>query len=97
MALANWDSNDVRLKWREVMDLAASGNTDIVVTRYGKPVVAIVKYEDFLALQDELDDLRAAQRADAAFEECLRNPARVRAWDDVRAELAARGKLDAES
>ena len=61
MTIANWDSNDPRIKWREVVDTAAAGVVDVVITRYGKPVVAMIDYDDFLALQEELDDLRAAR------------------------------------
>ena len=65
MTISTWDSNDARIKWREVIDTAAAGDTDVVITRYGKPVVAVIDYADFLALQEELDDLRATKRADA--------------------------------
>ena len=83
------------IKWRELVDTAAAGVVDVVITRYGKPVVAVIDYDDFLALQEELDDLRAAKRADAAFEEYLRDPSSARPWDEIRAELIAEGKLDA--
>lgn len=94
MPVATWDSNDARIKWREVIDTALRG--DVVITRYGKPVVAVIDYDDFLALQEELDDLRAARRADEAFEEVLHNPAAAEPWAAVRAELQAQGRLDAE-
>ena len=95
MTIATWDSNDARIKWREMLDTAAAGVTDVVITRYGKPLVAVIDYEAFLALQEELDDLRAAKRADAIFEEYLRDPSSVRPWDDIRSELVAEGRLDA--
>ena len=95
MTIATWDSNDARIKWREMLDTAAAGVTDVVITRYGKPLVAVIDYEAFLALQEELDDLRAAKRADAIFEEYLRDPSSARPWDDIRSELVAEGRLDA--
>ena len=95
MTIATWDSNDARIKWREMLDTAAAGVTDVVITRYGKPLVAVIDYEDFLALREELDDLRAARRADAIFEEYLRDPSSARPWDDIRSELVAEGRLDA--
>lgn len=96
MTVSTWDSNDARIKWREVVDTAAAGVADVVITRYGKPVVAVIDYEDFLALQEELDDLRAARRADAAFERYLHDPSTATPWDKVRDELIAEGKLDAD-
>ena len=95
MTIATWDSNDARIKWREMLDTAAAGVTDVVITRYGKPLVAVIDYEDFLALREELDDLRAARRADAIFEEYVRDPSSARLWDDIRSELVAEGRLDA--
>ena len=96
MTISKWDSNDARIKWREVVDTAAAGVADVVITRYGKPVVAVIDYQDFLALQEELDELRAARRADAAFERYLRDPSTATPWDQVRDELIAEGKLDAD-
>ena len=83
MTIATWDSNDARIKWRAMLDIAAAGVTDVVITRYGKPLVAVIDYEDFLALREELDDLRAARRADAIFEEYLRDPSSAHPWDDI--------------
>lgn len=96
MTISTWDSNDARIKWREVIDTAAAGDTDVVITRYGKPVVAVIDYADFLALQEELDDLRAAKRADAIYDAFLADPSSAQPWDEIRAELIAEGKLDAE-
>ena len=95
MTVSTWDSNAARLKWREVIDAAAAG-ADVVITRGGRPVVAVIAYADFLTLQDELDDLRAARRADAAYEEYLRDPSSARPWDEVRAELIADDKPDVD-
>lgn len=96
MTIATWESNDARIKWRELIDTAAAGVADVVITRYGKPVAAVIDYEDFLALQEELDDLRAAKRADAAYEEYLSDPSTARPWEEVLAELVAEGKLNQE-
>lgn len=96
MTIATWDSNDARIRWRELIDTAAAGVADVVITRYGKPVAAVIYYEDFLALQEELDDLRAAKRADAAFEEYLRDPSTAAPWEEVLAEFVAEGKLSQE-
>jgi prevent-host-death family protein len=97
VTISTWDSNDARIKWREVIDTAAAGGADVVITRYGKPVVAVIDYDDFLALQEELDDLRAARRADAAYEEYRRDPSSVQPWDEIRTRLIAEGKLDADA
>jgi prevent-host-death family protein len=48
------DSNAARSQWRKVLDEASAGGTKIVVTRYGKPAIALIAYDDFVALQDAL-------------------------------------------
>jgi PHD/YefM family antitoxin component YafN of YafNO toxin-antitoxin module len=69
----------------------------VVVERYGKPMVAVIAYEDFVALKDELDDLRAARRAAEAYEAWKSDPSWGRSWDEVEADLVAEGLLDVQS
>jgi prevent-host-death family protein len=95
MNVATFDSRAARAQWRNILDTAGEGNGDIVITRHGKPVVTVIDYEDWLALQDELDDLRAARRADVLIEEYLRDPSTARPWAEFRQELVAEGLLDA--
>ena len=97
MTILTWDKNDARLKWRALVDTVASGAADVVITDQDTPVVAIISYTDFVAVNEALDDLRAAKRADAAFEEYLRDPSTAVPWEAIRSELIAEGKLDEES
>ena len=91
------DSNTARTQWRDIMDTATSGEVDVVVERYGKPMVAVIAYNDFLDLQDELDDLRAGRRAVEAYEGWKADPSRGRPFEEVEAELIAEGLLDVEA
>jgi prevent-host-death family protein len=52
------DSNEARLHWRDVLDNTIAGE-DTVITRYGRPVAAVIPYGDYLALRDELARIRA--------------------------------------
>jgi PHD/YefM family antitoxin component YafN of YafNO toxin-antitoxin module len=88
------DSNRARALWREILDGAQAGGEDVIVERYGKPVAAVIAYEDFLALEDALDDLRAARRAGAAYEEWKKEPGRAVPYETFRAGLVAEGLLD---
>lgn len=90
------DSNRARALWREILDKAQAGGEDVVVERYGKPVAAVIAYDDFAALEDELDDLRAARRAGAAYEEYKRDPSQAIPWEQLETELVAEGLLDAQ-
>ena len=86
-------SHEARTRWSEVLDKAIGG-ADVVVKRWGKPVVAVIRYADFAAIQEQLDDLRAARRAALAYEEWKRDPSLARPWEEVEAELIAEGRLD---
>ena len=95
MQAITWDSNDARVKWRDLLDQVHSA--DMVITRYGKPAAVVIDYEDWLAVQEELDDLRAARRAVEAVEEWERNPSTAKPWNVFKAELKAEGLLDADA
>lgn len=89
------DSNEARSRWREVLD-AGSRKVDVVITRYGKPVSVVIDYEDYEALRETLDDLRAGRRAQAELEEWLADPATARPYATFHAELVEEGMLDAD-
>lgn len=87
-------SREARTKWRDVLDAVNQGKTDIVIERYGKPVAAVIAYEDYEALLEELEDLRDGRLAQIAYEEWKRDPSTARPWEEVEAELIAEGLLD---
>ena len=95
MQAITWDSNDARVKWRGLADLVHRG--EMVITRYRKPAAVVSGYEDWLDVQEELDDLRAARRAVEAVEEWERNPSTAKPWNVFKAELKAEGLLDADA
>ena len=97
MTVQKLDSNQARTRWRDVLDTVAAGASDIVIERYGKPVAVVIAYRDFVALQDELDDLRAARRAEAVYEEWKSDQSSARPYADFRAEMVAEGKLDGDN
>lgn len=96
MSIVTWDSRAAQENWRGLLDVAAAGQSDVVITRHGQPAVAVIAYEDFLALQDDLDDLRAARHADEVVAAWQRDPTIARSWTEVEADLVAQGLLDAE-
>ena len=54
---------EVHNDWREVVGSVLSGGT-VLVESTNKPVAAIIPFEDFLALKDQLESLREARAAD---------------------------------
>ena len=93
MEIATMDSNSARAKWRDMLDSASAGE-DVVITRYGKPITAMISYEDYVALVDELDDLRSAKRAKSIIADLEAGRTTSRSLDEVEADLRAEGLLD---
>lgn len=58
MAVKTVDSRQARNNWREMLDTVMVEDIDIVVTRYNKPVITMLSYEDYVAIQDELKKVR---------------------------------------
>lgn len=94
MSTTTWDSQAARDNWAGLLATVAQGEQSIVITRQGKPVAALVDYAAFVVLEDELNDLRAGQRAAALLDDIRAGRRETRPWDEVKAELIADGLLD---
>jgi prevent-host-death family protein len=94
MNVTTLDSQEAHTKWSDLLDATAAGETDVVITLSGKPAAVLIDYDDYLAWQEELDDLRAARRAVAAVAEWEQDPTTARPWSEFKAELIAEGLLD---
>jgi prevent-host-death family protein len=58
MKVRTLDSHSARENWQDMLDEVHTGTIDIVITYYGKPITAMIRYEDYVALQGELQKLR---------------------------------------
>ena len=87
MALRTLESRDARENWRDLLDSTTAGQADVIITRYGKPVTAMIRYEDYVALQDELIRLRA--RRSEAYQTMLASESTLaREWDSPEEDEA---------
>ncbi len=91
MDVKTLDSRAARENWRDLLDMAVSGATDVIITRRGKPAAAMIRYEDYLALQEELRRIRVLSSESLqtmlASEDVLRRdwdtPEEDAAWADL--------------
>lgn len=88
-------SDEARQNWRGMLDDIGAGD-DVVIERYTKPVAAIISYVDYLALQEDLEDLRAARRAEEILNRTKDDPDAFVPWEQVRADLIEDGLLTNE-
>lgn len=69
MSIKTIDSNQARNNWRELLDMAQNTDVDVVITRYNKPVVTILDYEDYLTIREELTRQRIERQAQRQYQE----------------------------
>lgn len=94
MSITTLDSQVARDNFAGLLATVAKGDESIVITDQGEPVAALVDYAAFVALAEELDDLKAAQRAAAILADLDAGRTDARPWAEIRAEWIAEGLLD---
>lgn len=80
-------SREARQKWRDLLDVAYRGMADTVIERSGKPIAVLIPYEDYLAIEEALDHIRAARRAAKTYEALQKRPDPGRPYSQIRADL----------
>lgn len=85
---------EVRANWRKVLDAALTREADTVIERSGKPIAALIPHDDYVALQEELEDLRDARLALPELEAWRADPDTGRPYSEIRAEMVDQGLLD---
>ena len=82
-------SGEARAKFRDLLDNVLAGKGDVIIERNGKSVAVVIPALDYEQIRENLDEMRAAREAAAAYEEWKRDPGVGRAWEDVEAELGS--------
>lgn len=89
-------SEEARLAWRNILDAAHAGE-DVVIQRYNKPTAVLISYEDYVAVLEELDEIRFARRAQKAYDEWKQDPTTAVPWEEAKAQLLADGVIGEEA
>jgi len=63
MTVKTLDSSQAHNHWQDLLELALTAGTDVVITRQNKPIVAVMAYEDYLAVRELLSIQRAARHS----------------------------------
>jgi prevent-host-death family protein len=93
MSTVTINSREARSNFRSLLDRILAG-FDVVIERNGKAVAVLIPVEDYMEIQDELDDMRAARRAAALYESWKKDRDVARPLEDIEAELMEEGLLD---
>lgn len=79
--------SEVRDKLADLLGKVQHGGEVVEITKHGKPVAYVVSAAEWAFLQD-CEDLYWAPRAEAAYQEHLKNPGAARTIDEIMAERA---------
>lgn len=82
-------SEDARTRLRDVMDEVITGESEIIIERHGKPMVAVISYKEFQRIQQQ----REKRRAKLANVRADMEAGNYMTWEQVEAELIAKGVL----
>jgi len=86
-------AEELRRGLGEAFDVVVSGQ-DLVIERRSKPVAVMIRYQDYEAIQQELEDLRDAQRAKEVREAIRTGKMGTKSLEEVKAALKEKGLLD---
>lgn len=94
MTIQVMKTREARANWRSILDAAQSGQADTVIERNGKRIAVMIPHDDYVALQEELEDIRDARLALPELEAWKADPTTGRPYSQIRAEMVAKGLLD---
>jgi PHD/YefM family antitoxin component YafN of YafNO toxin-antitoxin module len=73
-------AEEVRREWRTVVDSVLAGE-DVVVERYSRPAVAVIAYDDYTAIRQELEEMRTTRRTNQLRAAWQQGKIKALPWD----------------
>ena len=86
---------DVQKDVAGVVNDVYTGGT-VLLQEADKSMAAIISFDDYLALQEELEELRDIRLAEAALKEYRQDPSTAITWDAAKEILRDDGLIDGE-
>jgi hypothetical protein len=74
MSVVTIRSEDARMQWRETIEAAYVDKKDVVIERYGKPIVTVIAHKKWLAMVKRLKQLELTEKGVKAYEEMIADP-----------------------
>lgn len=85
MSTKTMSSDQARSNWREVLETAVAGN-NIIIERYGKPIAAIIPFNQFREDDGKVQTIRETAAAYQTTD-----------WEVIKAELVAAVKAELQA
>lgn len=80
-------SREARKEWREILDTVMSGDSDVLISRHGQEIAALIPASDYYAILDELDELRLGRMAEGIYQSYLEEATSAKPYEDIRDEI----------
>lgn len=97
MTTTTLDSRRTREQWRDVLDQVTAGGGDVVVTRNKKPTVAIIPYEDYERVLEQLDDIRSERITAMLYSQWQEGRIATVPWSEVKQRLSEQDNVQSDS
>jgi len=79
-------SHLARKGWRSLLDQVLKGD-DVIIERSGVQIAALIPIKDYMAMQEDLADLRFAREAAEEYKTWKSNPETAEPWEQVKDDL----------
>ena len=77
MSVVTMRSEEARMQWRETIEAAYVDKKDVVIERYGKPIVTVIshkKWVTMLTLLRRMKEWELTEKGIKAYQEMLEDP-----------------------
>lgn len=91
MTVVTIRSEEARIQWRETIEAAYVDRKDVVIERYGKPIVTVVNYIKWQDVMRRLKELELAQRTRQRYEEMKADPSLIVTEEEYQGILKKEG------
>ena len=80
-------SREARKEWRELLDAVMAGDSDILISRHGREIAALIPARDYYAILADLEEIRLARLAENLYESFLEGRTSAKPYEEVHAEI----------
>lgn len=83
----------IKAYWDGIFEDLSSGQ-NVIIRRNNKPMAVVIPYEDYLAIQETLENYQDGREAEAILARIKSGEEEVVPWEAVKAELFPEGLPD---
>lgn len=91
MSILTVQSDQARLQWRETIEAAYVDKKDVVIERYGKPIVTVMSHTKWLSMLRRMKELELTTQGWEKYEEMKADPNKLVTEEQYNELLKAEG------